>query len=69
MSIYNLIEYRDNYSQTSEKFRQYYTDESALIDAGTLDNFSGNSALLKNKQKITGSAGNDGTNVVKIMVP
>ena len=44
MSIYNLIEYRDNYSQTSEKFRQYYTDESALIDAGTLDNFSGNSA-------------------------
>ena len=32
-------------------------------------NFSGNSASFKFKQKITGSAGSDGTKAVQIMVP
>ena len=36
MSIYNLIEYSDNYSKTSESLWQYYRDEPALTDAGTI---------------------------------
>ena len=27
MSMYDLIEYSDNYSKTSESLRQYYRDE------------------------------------------
>ena len=69
MPTYNLIEYSNNYSETSESLWQYYRDEPALNDAGELDNFPGNSVSFKSKQKITGSAGNDGTKAVQIMVP
>ena len=68
MSMYNLIEYSENYSKTGSLW-EYYRDEPALTDARSLDNFPGNSALFKYKQKITGSTGNDGRKVVKIMVP
>ena len=67
--IYNLIEYSDNYSKTSGSLWQYYRHESALNDAGALDNFPGNCAMFKYKQKITRSTGNDGTKNVQIMVP
>ena len=30
MQMYNLIEYSDNYSKTSESLLQYYRDETAL---------------------------------------
>ena len=69
MPIYNLIEYSDNYSETSGSLWQHYRDEPALTDPGVADNFSGNSASFKFKQKITGSTENDGTKVVQIMVP
>ena len=69
MSMYNLIEYSNNYSKTTGSLRQYYRDEPTLTDAGALANFPGNSVLFKIKQKITGSTGNDGTKDVKIMVP
>ena len=36
---YNLIEYSDNYSKTSGSLWQYYRDESALTNAGTIKNF------------------------------
>ena len=39
MPIYNLIEDSDNYFKTSGSSWQYYRDESALADAGALDNF------------------------------
>ena len=39
-----------------------------MNDAGALDNFPGNSALFKFKQKITRSNGNDDTKNVEIMV-
>ena len=37
--------------------------------AGALDNFPGNSASYKFKQKTTGSTGNNGTKNAEIMVP
>ena len=50
-SMYNLIEYSDNYSKTSGSLWQYYRDEPALTDAGAITNFhaADNSALFKSK--------------------
>ena len=69
MPMYNLTGYTDNYSKTSGSLQQYYRDEPALNDDGTLANFPSNSALFKFKQKITGSTGDDVTKNVEIMVP
>ena len=69
MSMYDLIEYSDNYSKTSGSLWQHYREEPALNDAGAPVNFPGNSASLKFKQKITASTGDDGTKNVEIMVP
>ena len=41
---YNLIKYNNDISKTSGRLWQYYRDEPTLTDAGTLDNFPGNSA-------------------------
>ena len=68
MSMYNLIEYSDNYSKTSGSLSQYYRNESALNNATLLDNFPRNSALFKFKQKTTGSRKNDGTKAVQVIV-
>ena len=40
-----------------------------LADAGTLADFPGNSASFKLKQKVTSSAGNNGSKAAQIMVP
>ena len=45
--INNLIEYSDNYSKTSGSLWQYYKNELALTNAGTIDDFPGNSALFE----------------------
>ena len=37
--IYNLIEYRNNYSKTSESLWQYYRDEPALNDTSYIMDF------------------------------
>ena len=69
--MYNLIEYSNNYSKTSEILWQYYRDEPALDNNGTnigfLDN-GNNSASFKFKTKIVGRADNNGTENVQIMV-
>ena len=39
MPIYNLIEFSDNYSETSNILWQYYLDESDLTDADAIINF------------------------------
>ena len=57
MSLYNLIEYNNNYSKTSRSLWQYYRDESALTDAGAPVYFRGNSPYFK--PKITGAIEND----------
>ena len=52
MSMYNLIEYSDNYSETSGSLWQYYRDEPALTNAGAIDIHAfDNSASFKFKQK------------------
>ena len=62
MSMYNLIEYSNSYSKTSESLWQYYKDELN-------DNLAG-SESFKSKVKITGSTPAGGnTKDVKIIVP
>ena len=67
--MHNLIEYSNNYSKISGSLWQYYRDEQALNNTGTLVDFPGNSASFKFKQKITGSTGTDETKAVQIIVP
>ena len=54
MTMYNLIEYSNNYSQTSGSFWKFNRDESALNDDGNIVDLPGNSASLKLNGKITG---------------
>ena len=62
MSMYNLIEYSNNYSKTSGSLWQYYEDDPH-------DNLS-DSESFKSKVKITGNTPNNGnTRVVEIIVP
>ena len=51
MSVYNLIEYSDNYSKTSRSLWQYYKDE----ENDNLTDFE----PFKSKIKITGKTPND----------
>ena len=57
--MHNLIEYGDNYSKNIRNLWQYYRDDPALNNV----DFPGNSASFKFIQKITGSAGDNGTKV------
>ena len=62
MPMYNLIEYSDNYSKTSESLWQYYKDDPN-------DNIE-NSESFKSKIKITGKTHNNGnTKDIEIIVP
>ena len=71
MTMYNIIEYSDNYSKTPGSLWQYYRDEPALTDAGAIANFhaANNSASFKFKQKITGETADGGRRDAEIMVP
>ena len=70
MPMYNLIEYSNNYSKTSESLWQYYKDELALNDAGATADFcaSDNSVLFKFKQKITAKTGVNGRKDFEIVL-
>ena len=62
MSMYNLIEYSDNYAKTSGSLWQYYRDEP--------NNNLADSESFKSKIKITGKTpGNGNEKDVEIMVP
>ena len=65
MSIYNLIEYSDNYSKTSGDLQQYYSCCCAVTNFHAVNN----NALFKFKQEITGETGNVGTKNAEIMIP
>ena len=45
MPMYNLIEYSDNYSDTSGSLWQFKRDESPVTNAGNLDNVSTNNSI------------------------
>ena len=69
MSMYNLIEYSDKSSKTFGSLRKYYRDEPSLTDNGVINNFPGNGALSKSKQRLTGEAEANGTkNVDRIVL-
>ena len=62
MPMYNLVEYSDNYSKTSESLWQYYKDDPN-------DNII-RSESFKSKIKITGKTPADGNaKIVKVIVP
>ena len=72
MPMHNLIEYSENYSNTSGSLWHYYRDErfldnGAIVDSPTDDN--NNSASFKFKTKIADRTENDGTKNVKIRIP
>ena len=72
MSLYNVIEYSDNYSKTSGILWQYCRDKPALSDNSDITDFNkGNvgTNLFKMKEKITGQTGNNSRKNVEIMVP
>ena len=56
MPIYNLIEYRDNYSKTSESLWQYCKDILAVNNNGNIVDSNGTNATdsFNFKTKITG---------------
>ena len=67
MPMYNLIEYSDNYSDTSGSLWNYKRDE--IIDNADVNN-DNNFSSFKYKASIIGDTGNDGTkNKVKIALP
>ena len=72
MSMYNLIEYSNNYSKTSGSLWQYCKDIPAVNNNGNIVEFNGANATdsFNFKAKITGQTDDDGEiNNVEIMVP
>ena len=67
MPMYNLIEYSDNYSNTSWSLWTFKKDE--IVDNGNVTN-DDNASLIKYKASIIGKTENNGTkNGVKVAVP
>ena len=71
MPMYNLIEFSDNYSKTSESLWQYCKDIAAVDNNNAIVNFTDNNLTdsFNFKVKITGQTGDDGTKNVEIMGP
>ena len=74
MSLYNLIEYSDNYSDTSGSLQQFKRDEQPIDNNGAFINITAeNSSSFKYKSKFIGNTNADGANRkkenVKIVVP
>ena len=64
MSMYNLIEYSDNYSKTSEVLWKYYRDEPFLDANGAITDFPADdnkSASFTFKTKIADKIENSNT--------
>ena len=72
MAMYNLIEYSDNYSETSGSLWQYCKEIPAVNNDGDIVDFNGANATdsFNFKTKITGQTDNNGRiDNVEIMVP
>ena len=71
--MYNLLEYSDNYADTSGRLWQFKRDESPMNDDGNPINVAINNSSFKYKSSILGkasaAAGNDRSLNVKIVVP
>ena len=64
MPVYNLIEYSDNYSKTSESLWQYYQQILVVNNYGIIVDFNGANATgsFNSKTKITGNTAADNNN-------
>ena len=71
MPMYNLIEYRGNYSKTSGSLWQYCKDIPAVDNNNAVVNFNENNITdsFNIKAKMTGQTVDDGTKNVEIKVP
>ena len=71
MSMYNLIEYSDNYAKSTGRLWQYCKDIPARNDNDEIIIFDVNNVTdsFNFKVKFTGRTGNNGTKYVEIMVP
>ena len=72
MPMYNLIEYSNAYSKTSDILWQYYKDEPTLDANNNIIDFPANNNNIntfKCKQQITGQTRNRCTIDVETMVP
>ena len=69
--MYNLIEYSDNFSKTSESLWQYYRDEPFISNYGVIIDVIDNhdSPSFKSKQIVTDQTGNNARKDVQIIVP
>ena len=69
MSMYNLIEYSDNYQKTPGSLRQYYRYEPFINNNGVIIDFPDDpdNDSFKYNQKITDQTENNGTEDVQIM--
>ena len=71
MPMYNLIEYSDNYSETSGSLWQYCEDIPAVDNNNAIVNFAEKKLTdsFNFKVKMTGQTGDDGAKNVEIKVP
>ena len=74
MSMYNLLEYYDNYADSPGSLWQFKRNEQNMTDAGNLDNVTTDDSLsFKYKSSLLGESTADGANRkfkdVKIVVP
>ena len=69
--MYNVIEYRNNYSKTSGSLWKYCKDIPAVDNNNAIVHFSENNLTdsLNFKAKMTGQTGDNGTKNVQVMVP
>ena len=69
--MYNLIEYSDNSLEISRSLWEYYKDERFIDNNGVIIDAPDDptSVSFKNKQKITGQTGNNGTKDIQMIVP
>ena len=62
--MYNVIEYSDNYSKTSENLRQFYRDVLTVNDDSAITDFNVDNVNIRSfnlKVKLAGKTGNDDT--------
>ena len=71
MSMYNLIEYSDNYVKTTGSLCQYCKDIPARNNNNEITEFTGGNTTdsFNFKAKITGRTGNNGTKNFEMIVP
>ena len=71
MSMYNLIDYSDDYSKTSGSLWQYCKETPAVNNAGNIVDFNGANATdsFSFKTKTTGKTNDDKIINVEIMLP